>query len=164
MRIRRATLKDLDAITEIYNDAIVKTSATFDTEPKTLREQEAWFKHHDEKHPILVAVEGQLVVGWASLSPWSDRCAYSGTAEVSVYVRSEYRGKGVGGKLLRAVMDEGEKAGLHTVIARITAGNEASLSLHREAGFVHVGTLKEVGNKFDTLLDVHMMQFIYSKK
>jgi len=63
-----------------------------------------------------------LIVGWASLSPWSDRCAYSDTAEISVYVRSEHRGKGIGGELIQAIIGEGDKTGLHTIIARITNG------------------------------------------
>lgn len=161
MKIRTATLQDLDAITAIYNNAILTTDATFDTEPKSVKEQRTWFINHDAKHPLLVAEEGHMVIGWASLSPWSDRCAYRNTAETSVYVHQERRGKGVGEELLRAVMDEGEKAGIHTVIALITASNEASLNLHRAAGFVHVGTLREVGDKFGRLLDVYMMQLIF---
>ena len=73
MNIRRATLKDLPGITEIYNDAILKTTATFDTEPKTIEEQRVWFEHHDECFPVIVAVENGVVLGWASLSRWSDR-------------------------------------------------------------------------------------------
>ena len=84
--IRAAGLADLAAITDIYNEAIRTTTATFDTEPKTKQEQEDWFRSHGPKHPILIAESPDGVVGWASLNEWSDRCAYSGTAEVSVYV------------------------------------------------------------------------------
>ena len=92
-RIRKARLEDLKGITDIYNDVIMKTTATFDTEPKTEEEQKRWFREHGVKQPIVVAGEGRLIVGWASLSPWSDRCAYSDTAEISVYVKDGYRGK-----------------------------------------------------------------------
>lgn len=73
LEIRRATVADLPVITEIYNDAILKTVATFDTETKTIEDREAWLEHHGEKYPVLVAVEDGVIKGWASLSPWSDR-------------------------------------------------------------------------------------------
>jgi L-amino acid N-acyltransferase YncA len=159
--IRRATMKDLAAITDIYNEAILKTAATFDTNPKTVEEQKPWFKSHDSKHPILVAEKDGFVIAWASLSKWSDRCAYSDTAEISIYVKEEHRGKGIGKKLMHEILDQGQKGGLHTVIARISEPNEASVRLHEAFGFEHTGTMKEVGRKFGKLLDVHLMQKIY---
>jgi phosphinothricin acetyltransferase len=161
LRIRNAKLKDLDRITEIYNEAIVKTVATFDTQPKTLKEQSVWFSNHGTKYPLLVAEENGLVVGWASLSKWSDRCAYSNTAEISLYVKEEFQGKGIGKKLLEATMQEGQKASLHTVIARVAEGGEASIHLHKSVGFEHIGIMREVGRKFGRLLDVHLLQKIY---
>jgi phosphinothricin acetyltransferase len=161
LTIRRATLDDLDAITEIYNEAILKTVATFDTEPKTLEEQQRWFASHGPKYPIMVAEEDGLVVGWASLSMWSDRCAYADTAESSLYVRETHQGRGIGKKLLEAILNEGKKAGLHTVVARITEGNAVSIHLFKSAGFEHIGVMREVGRKFGKLLDVHLLQKIY---
>ncbi len=162
LRIGPATPEHLPAITQIYNEAILKTQATFDTTPKTLEEQKVWFTHHGPKYPLLVAEQDGLVVGWASLSRWSDRCAYSDTAEISLYVKEEHQGKGIGRKLLESIMVEGQKAGLHTVIARVAQGGEASANLHRSVGFEHIGTMKEVGRKFGRLLDVHLMQKIYN--
>jgi L-amino acid N-acyltransferase YncA len=159
--IRRAAIKDLAAITDIYNEAILKTTATFDTNPKTVEEQKPWFESHDSRYPILVAEKDGSVVAWASLSKWSDRCAYSDTAEISVYVKEEHRGKGIGKKLMHKILDQGQKKGLHTVIARISELNESSIHLHEAFGFEHVGTMKEVGRKFGKLLDVHLMQKIY---
>jgi phosphinothricin acetyltransferase len=158
---RHATLDDLGIITNIYNDAIRKTVATFDTKPKTLEEQRVWFNKHGPKNPIMVAEQDGLIIGWASLSTWSDRCAYSDTAEVSLYVIEEHQGKGIGRKLLEAIIEEGQKIGLHTVIARITEGNEVSVHLHKSLGFEHIGIMKEVGRKFGKLLDVYLMQKIY---
>jgi len=163
LTIRKATFEDLGAITEIYNEAILKTVATFDTEPKTEAEQESWFDHHGAKYPILVAKEGNLVVGWASLSMWADRCAYSDTAEASFYVREEHQSKGIGRKLNETIIKEGRKAGLHTLIARIAEGNEVSIHLAESAGFKHIGIMKEVGRKFGKLLDVYLMQLIYDE-
>ncbi len=161
LTIRRAALPDLDAITEIYNAAILKTVATFDTEPKTDAEQKSWFGGHGPKYPILVAEQDGLIVGWASLSQWADRCGYSDTAEASLYVREEHQGQRIGRKLMEAITREGRKAGLHTVIARIAEGNEVSIHLAESAGFKHIGVMKEVGRKFGKLLDVYLMQLIY---
>jgi phosphinothricin acetyltransferase len=161
LEIRQATTGDLPAITEIYNDAILKTVATFDTETKTIDDRRAWLEHHGVKYPVLVAVENGVVKGWASLTPWSDRCAYSGTVENSVYVREECRGYGIGKKLLDVLMEEGRKAGFHTVIARIAETNDVSIRLHEKAGFKIIGVMEEVGVKFGKLLDVNIMQKIY---
>ena len=156
--IRPATESDLPGILEIYNDTILNTTATFDTEPKSVDERTKWLQSHDERHPILVAVVDGGVVGWASLTRWSERRAYDDTAETSFYVHSTHRGRGVGRKLKEAIIEEARRLGYHTLIALVAEGSQESIHLNERAGFVHVGTLKEVGRKFDRLLDVHVMQ------
>jgi phosphinothricin acetyltransferase len=158
IQIRRAELADLEAITAIYNDAIANTTATFDTGPKTADEQLKWFQEHDVRHPILVAVLDGKVVGWASLSEWSCRCACADTAETSFYVEAGHRGQGIGRQLKHAIIEEARRLQFHTLIARVAEGSDASLHLNDRFGFVHVGTLKEVGRKFGKLLDVHILQ------
>lgn len=160
MIIRQADGDDAAAIADIYNDAVAHGVATFDTEPKSAEERQRWLAAHDETHPVLVAEDAGLVVAWASLTEWSDRPAYSGTAEVSLYVREGYRGRGIGREMLRAIIDAGRRAGLHTLIARITEGNAASVRLAEWGGFTHVGVMREVGRKFGKLLDVRLMQLI----
>jgi len=159
--IRPATKKDLSAITEIYNDAVSNTTATFHIEPKSIREQEKWFDKHTGKYTVIVAVENDVVLGWASLSSWSDRCAYSNTADVAVYIKKGFRGKGIGKKLVKELIEKGSKNGLHTAIAKICSENEVSLNMFGKLGFKHIGTMKEVGFKFGKLLDVHLMQIIF---
>ncbi len=158
--IRQATRGDLGGITEIYNDAIAKLTATFDTEPKTLEQQEAWFAGHDARHPVIVAEEDGAVAAWASLSTWSDRCAYSDTAEISIYVREDRRGNGLGQRLLEDLIRRARVAGLHTLLARIAGDNDSSARFFESHGFALVGTMREVGRKFGRLLDVHLMQMI----
>ncbi len=158
MDIRPAAESDLPAVTAIYNDAVARTTGTFDTTARTLAEQNVWFAAHGASRPVLVAVEAGKVLGWASLSEYSGRCAYSRTAEVSVYVDEGARGKGCGGRLLDAVLEAGRAAGVKEVIARIAEGNEVSLALHRKRGFDEVGRLRKVGEKFGRLLDVHFLQ------
>ena len=158
LRIRDAQVSDIDAITEIYNEAILTTTATFDTEPKSVSERLEWLMSHGERHPVIVAEVDGTVLGWASLSGWSERKAYDDTAETSFYVKSEYRGQGVGRKLKEAIIGEARRLKFHTLIARIADGGDASLHLNESFGFVRVGTLKEVGRKFGRLLDVHILQ------
>jgi phosphinothricin acetyltransferase len=164
MTVRSATINDLAAITEIYNAAIHTTVATFDTTPKSIEEQKVWFESHGTKYPIVIGELDSITIGWASLSPYSDRCAYSDTAEVSVYVAENHRGKGFGRKILEEVIKLGHHGGLHVLIARIAEGNEKSIHLFETMGFTNVGVLKEVGRKFDRLLDVYMMQKILKGK
>jgi phosphinothricin acetyltransferase len=159
--IRKAVLTDVPAITEIYNEAILTTSATFDTEPKTVIDRKKWFKAHGPRNPVIVAEIDGNVIGWASLSEWSTRCAYADTVELSLYIKETFRNRGIGKLLMQAVLGEGKKAGLHTVISRITGGNDVSINLHHQFDFKDIGVMKEVGNKFGTLLDVYMLQKMY---
>jgi phosphinothricin acetyltransferase len=163
MEIREATEKDLGAITEIYNYAIEKTTATFDTELKSTDDLKSWFLEHGPNNPIIVVELEDEIIGWASLSKWSDRCAYSDTAEISLYVKEEHQGKGFGKKLMEAIIEEGRKTSIHTLIARIVEDNEVSINLHESVGFKHIGVMREVGNKFGKLLDIKMMQLIYKE-
>lgn len=160
LTVRNAKLSDVDAITKIYNEAILTTTATFDTLPKSVSERLEWLKSHDQRHPVIVAELNGMVVGWASLSEWSERSAYDDAAETSFYVKSEYRGRGIGRKLKEAIIERARQLKFHTLIARIAEGGDVSLYLNERLGFVHVGTLKEVGRKFGQLLDVHILQKI----
>ena len=160
LTIRGARLSDVDAITEIYNEAILTTTATFDTVPKSVSERLNWLKSHEERHPVIVGELDETVVGWASLSRWSERSAYDDTAETSFYVKSGFRGRGIGRKLKEAIINEACRLKFHTLIARIAEEGDISLHLNDSFGFVHVGTLKEVGRKFGRLLDVHILQKI----
>jgi phosphinothricin acetyltransferase len=158
LRIRSAEISDVDAITEIYNEAILTTTATFDLEPKTREDRLQWFQEHDDRHPILVAELDGQVVGWTSLSRWRPRCAYEDTGELSFYVKAEYRGKGIGRKLKQAIIDEACRLGFRTLIAGVAEGSDASLHLNKSLGFEVVGTFKKVGKKFGKLLDVTYLQ------
>lgn len=162
LTIRPASADDVEAIAAIYNDAVIKTTANFDTEPPSLEEHQTWFHSHGEGYPVIVSESGGAVVGWASLTPYSTKGAYKGTVEFSIYVAEACRGRGIGKKLMAAAMEAGERAGLRTVIARITTDNALSLRLHEQAGFETVGVYRKVGMKFGKLLDVcHMQRFFY---
>jgi len=161
IKIREAKISDINEITAIYNWAIINTTATFDNETKSIDEQKSWFYKHGNKNPIIVAEINEKIVGWASLSKWSDRCAYSDTAELSLYVKEGFMNMGIGRKLMKKIIEKGNNIGLHVLIARITEGNENSIHLHESFGFKHIGIMKEVGKKFEKLLDVYLLQKIY---
>lgn len=156
--IRRAVVSDVEAITEIYNEAILTTTATFDLEPKTHADRLKWFESHDGRHPILVAELDGGVVGWTCLSEWNPRCAYADTAETSFYVKEEHRGKGIGRQLKAAIIEEARRLKFRTLIAGTAEGSDASLHLNKCFGFEVVGTFKKVGRKFGKTLDVTYLQ------
>lgn len=158
--IRAAELADLPAITDIYDEAIRTTTATFDTEPRSEPDQRAWFNSHVGRYPILVATTGGAVVGWASITRWSDRKAYDDTGEASFYVKSDYRGHGIGRELAQAIVDEARRLKFHTLIARVAGESTVSLHLSNSVGFEEIGIMKEVGMKFGRLLDVHILQMM----
>ncbi len=160
LTIRSAVKDNLDAITRIYNQAVVHTTATFDTAPRSLADQTAWFDEHGESYPILVAAVENNVVGWAALSPWSDRCAYETTVEVSIYVDEASQSRGIGTRLLAALLVAGRTADLHLALARIAEENTGSIRLHERAGFVRTGIMHEAGYKFGRYLDVVIMELL----
>ena len=160
LTIRPAIEKDQFAILDIYNEAVENTTATFDTEQRTAENQMLWFKKHKNNHPVIIGEEDDIIKGWASLSPWSDRKAYDRTVEVSVYVHHDHRGKGIGKKLLEIITLEGKKVNNHTIISRISAGNEISIHIHEQIGYRHIGVMKEAGMKFGKYIDVYFMQYM----
>ncbi len=160
MRVRLATTDDAEATRAIYNLEVTESTVTFDLVPRSSAEQHAWLTARSGAHAVLVAEDGGEIVGFASLSPFRDRPAYSTTVEDSVYVRRDRRGTGVGKILLADLVDTARSHGFHAVIARIVGGHEASIALHRSLAFEVVGTEREVGRKFGRWLDVVEMQLL----
>jgi phosphinothricin acetyltransferase len=158
MLLRPFRPEDLDAVFAIYDDEVLHGTATFDTEPSTNESRQRWCLHHQgPRHPVIVAEDGGVVVGWASLSPYSDRCAYARAAEVSVYVHRDHRGQGVGRALMTELIRAARSAGLGVALARITSESAASIALHRSLGFQRIGTMRRVGEKFGRILDVELL-------
>ena len=161
--IRDAMVTDAVSIADIYNEAILSTTATFDTEPKSANDRKRWLEEHDDRHSVIVAEVEEEVVGWASLTSWSDRPAYDETAETSFYVAKPYRSCGIGRALKARTIQDARRLGFHSLIARVAEGSEASIHLNESFGFRHIGTMKEVGMKFGKRLDVHLMQLMLNE-
>lgn len=153
--IRNATPQDLPAILEIYNDAIINTTAIYDYKPHTLAERQAWYeKKLSEGFPVLVFEENTLPVGFASFGTFRPFPAFKYTIEHSVYVHKEHRGKKVGTSLLQELLAVAQNQGYATVVAGIDASNEGSRYLHEKLGFTYAGTIHKAGYKFGKWLDL----------
>ena len=155
-----AVRDDAAAIRQIYNYEIENTIHTFDLVPRSLEEQHEWLAQREGALGVVVAQVDGAVAGFASLSEYRARPAYRTSVEDSVYVDEAARGMGVGALLLEELIEVARARGFHTIVARIAGGHDASVALHRSAGFGVVGTEREVGRKFGTWLDVVVMQLM----
>lgn len=160
-QVCKAQLKDLDKIVEIYNWAIINTTATFDTKIKSTEERRSWFDAHDEFFPLITIQESNSICAWGSLTRWSDRAAYDICAEVSFYVSPEYHGQGIGSLILKELINLGKETGKLNLISRITSESSVSLHLHKKYGFQEIGIMKQCGKKFGKTLDVNLLQYLY---
>jgi L-amino acid N-acyltransferase YncA len=148
------TTEDWPPVREIYAEGMATGNATFEKDPP---DYSVWDSTHMGACR-LVARAGGEVVGWAALSPVSGRCVYAGVAEVSVYVRANARGRGIGLALLRALVEESEKAGLWMLQAGIFPENTASIDIHGKVGFRIVGVRERLGAMNGRWRDVVLME------
>ncbi|RXY99890.1 GNAT family N-acetyltransferase [Fictibacillus sp. S7] len=157
--IREATSNDLKDILAIYNDAILNTTAVYAYQPQTLEKRQIWYQQkRDENYPILVYEQDNKVVGFATFGPFRAWPAYKYSVEHSVYVDKEYRKKGIGTSLLKELIAIARQREYITLIAGIDAANEKSIAIHKNFGFVHAGTIKKAGFKFNRWLDLAFYQ------
>jgi phosphinothricin acetyltransferase len=160
--LRLATAADAEQIRTIYNHEVMHTAATFDLVPRSLADQQAWLAARSGAMSAVVAVDPEdpieNVVGFGALSPYKERAAYRTSVENSVYVRRDRHGEGIGRRLLMELLSMADLSGFHAVFARINAGSDASIALHRRCGFELVGIEREVGRKFNRWHDVALMQ------
>ena len=163
--IRKAQEKDIPALKAIYNEAVLHTVATFDTEVKDDTNRENWFAEHAQEPYIIYVeeLEGEIA-GYASLSRYHERKAFDQTVEISVYIHREFRGKGIGRRLMEATLNYAEKTqSIHVVVSLITGENAASIHLHEKLGFIYCGTLKQIGFKAGRWLDLNFYQITYNR-
>jgi L-amino acid N-acyltransferase YncA len=146
--------EDWPAVERIYAEGIATGEATFETEPPG---RDEWDRSHLAEHRFVARVSGE-VVGWAALAPVSDRCAYEGVAENSVYVAERARGQGVGRRLLEALIASSEAAGIWTIQTGIFPENETSLRLHEAVGFRVVGRRERLGRLHGVWRDVLLLE------
>ena len=137
--VRDLRPEDWPEVAAIYEAGILGRNATFET---SVPPWDDW----DAAHTLrLVAVDEGRVVGWAALSPVSDRCVYEGVAENSVYIAPGFQGRGIGRELLRRLIEQAEAAGIWTIQTSVFPENRASLALHQACGFRIVGVRERIG-------------------
>ena len=148
------TERDWPAVREIYLQGIATGNATF--EP-SVPDWKDWDERHLRSCRLVAHSEGRIV-GWAALSPVSSRCVYGGVAEVSIYIAEDARGRGVGQRLLSALVDASEQNGIWTLQAGIFPENHASIRLHQHVGFRIVGTRERLGCMKGQWRDIVLME------
>jgi phosphinothricin acetyltransferase len=153
--IRAARLEDATAIASIYSEGIAERIATFETEPHGAADVEPWF---ESGLPLLVAVEGDRVLGWAKLSGYSDRCCYEGVAELSVYVGRDARGRGAGRELVEASCAAAEERGMWKLVGLLFPENRASRALFGACGFEEIGRYRRHGRLDGEWRDVLILE------
>jgi L-amino acid N-acyltransferase YncA len=158
--VRAAVDTDAQHVAAIFAHYARTTTATFETEPRTPEQwQTAWASLRQAGWPCLVATIDAQVIGFAYIGPWRTKPAYRHTVETTVYLAPDRTGLGYGRVLTTRLLEAAAANGAREVIAVIAdTGNPASTDLHRRLGFTHVGTLHNVGHKFNRLIDVHLMQ------
>jgi phosphinothricin acetyltransferase len=160
--VRDAATNDVPRILQITNEAIAHTTANWSLEQTTLDERLEWLReHHRHGWPVLVAVRPNgRVIGFAAYGAFRPKEGYRFTVEHSIYVDASERGRGIGSRLLAALIDRASAAGVHVMIGGVAGDNNASIRLHERFGFTVTGRLHEVGHKFDRWLDLVFVQRI----
>jgi phosphinothricin acetyltransferase len=147
--VRVASRDDLPELVRIYNHYVRNSYATFDTEPVTVENRTGWFERFSEigPHRLLVASEGDGVVGCASSGPYRDHPAFASTVEVGIYLHPELRTRGIGSALYDSLLDNLRSTDVHVALAAIALPNDASIALHRKFGFTDIGVFEEYARK-----------------
>jgi L-amino acid N-acyltransferase YncA len=161
MLIRHATEIDLQAILDIYNEAIINTTAVYSYNPHTLEMRREWFDDKAKKDiPVFVADIDSNVAGFTSYGPFRTWPAYKYSVEHSVYVHRDFRNRGIAKQLLKQLISTAREKDVHTIIGGIDAANAASIHLHKQLGFEDAAYFKQVGFKFGHWLDLRFLQLI----
>jgi phosphinothricin acetyltransferase len=157
--IRDAREEDLKGLLSIYNDVIATSTAIFRDQPATLNDRRDWWVSRvAQRYPVLVAVDSAGVVGFASFGDFRSWPGYRYTVEHTVHVRADRRGQGIGGALMKPLLDRAAGLGKHVMVAGIDGDNRGSIRFHERMGFTHVAHFREVGFKFGRWLDLIFLQ------
>lgn len=157
--IRHAEEADLPGILAIYNDAVANTTAIWNETESDLEGRRLWWRERTSRGlPVLVAVSGERIAGYATFGDFRPHEGYRFTVENSIYVRADLRGRGIAASMMAPLIETAGKLGMHVMVAGIEAGNLASIRLHERFGFREVARMPEVGIKFGRWLDLVLMQ------
>lgn len=164
-QIRDAETADLEAITDIHNDAVLNTTAIWNEEAVTVEDRAAWLSDRQQKgYPVIVAVDESGVLGYATFGDWRPHSGYRHTVEHSVYVRDGQRGRGIGKALMIELIHRARRLGKHVMVAAIESSNTGSIIMHKRLDFMQVGRMPQVGTKFDRWLDLTFLQLVLDQR
>jgi phosphinothricin acetyltransferase len=158
MITRKACIQDLESILEIYNEGIKDRIATLETEQKDKAYMIEWFQNKTDRYPVLVVESEGSIQGWATISPYNPRLAYLGVGEISVYIKREHRGKGIGKILLGEIELLAKLNGFHKLLLFTFPFNELGQGLYRSRGYREVGVFKNQGIIDGKFVDVMAME------
>jgi L-amino acid N-acyltransferase YncA len=159
MEIRDAVLSDIAQITEIYNSIVLTSTAIYNDQPATTEERAGWWVSRvEQSFPVIVAVEGTSVLGYGSFGEFRSWPGYRFTVEVTVHIREDLRGRGLGKLLLAELLARARAMGKHIVVAGVDSENEAARRFFEREGFINAGQLREVGYKFGKYLHLNFLQ------
>ena len=165
VEIRDAQPADADAIAAIYNDVVVHTTAIWNDHQVDGENRREWIVGRQRAgYPVLVAMRDGQVAGYASFGDWRAAHGYRHTVQLSVHVRADQRGAGLGRALLMALIARARASGKHVMVAAIEAGNTGSIRLHEKLGFQQVGLMPGVGTKFGRWLDLAFLQLVLDRR
>jgi phosphinothricin acetyltransferase len=160
VEIRDAAFSDIAQITEIYNSIVLTSTAIYNDRCVTAEERADWWvRRVKQGFPVIAAVEGPSLLGYGSFGEFRSWPGYRFTVEVTVHIREDVRGRGIGTLLLTALIARARAMGRHVVVAAVDSENQASLRFLERQGFVYAGQLKEVGYKFGRYLDLNFLQY-----
>jgi L-amino acid N-acyltransferase YncA len=158
MKIRDAVESDLPVIIDIYNATVSTRMVTAELEPTTVAARLPWFREHSpDEHPFWVAESDGCVIGWLDFKKFLPRCAYRGTAEISVYVDQRFRRRGVARRLLEEAIARAPSLGITTLVGLIFAHNDPSVKLFEQLGFQRWGLLPRIARLDDVERDLTIM-------
>jgi len=146
IRIRHALEKDLAAVVDVFNQAIQTKASTGYLDPFTVYERKEWFAGHtNKKYPLFVAEHNEKIVGWISIDPYrKGRKAFEKTGELSFFIHTDFKRKGIGNQLLRAMMNTAKELGYTTLVAIVLDTNIGSIQLLEKNSFEQWGFLPGV--------------------
>lgn len=163
-KTRLATLNDLESILFIYNQGIEDRIATLEEDQKNIEYMREWFNNHSERFAAIIVEKEKEVIGWASLNPYSNRSAYAGVADLSIYIRRDFRGKGIGALLLNEIERIALKNDFNKIVLFTFPFNTLGQGLYRKNAYREVGVFKNQGKLDERFVDVMIMEKILDYK
>jgi phosphinothricin acetyltransferase len=159
MIIRKANRSDVPAMREIFNEVLRNSNSIYREEEVSLEERYTWFDEKtDHGFPIFGAYEGEKLIGYAGYGTWRAAQGYRKSVELTIYVESSYRAKGIGSKLMQRIIEQAKSDGFHVMIGAIDAENRGSIEFHKRFGFTETARMPEVALKNGKWLDLVFMQ------